>query len=102
MPRSIDKLGHPLNDSTRTLAFHLVGRVGAEDFTAWMRRHSAKLGVEFAIRQNLPHLVAIEATGAAEMVEAFALACSLGPQSVFVEELVVLDATRTEKQSQQT
>ncbi|MGI9357190.1 MAG: hypothetical protein ACR2PF_18790 [Rhizobiaceae bacterium] len=57
-----------------------------------MQRHSAKLGVEFTISQRLPHRVSVEATGAMEMLNAFALACSLGPQSVCIERLVVLEA----------
>ena len=80
-----------MNDGSRTLAFHLFGRVGAADFPAWMQKHSAKLGVAFTIRQRLPHLVSVEATGAVEMLNAFALACSLGPKSVCVERLVVED-----------
>jgi len=79
-----------LNDGSRKLAFHLFGRVGAADFPAWMQKHSAKLGIEFEIRQRRPHLVSVEATGAMEMLNAFALACSLGPQSVCIDKLVVV------------
>ena len=86
-----------MNNSLQTLAFELLGRVGADDFDVWMERHARKLGVDFTIRQKFPHLVSIEATGAKEMVDAFALACSLGPQSVCVENLVILEAGLPEK-----
>lgn len=86
-----------MNNSRQTLVFDLTGRVDADDFAEWIKRHAWKLGVDFRIRQRLPHLVSIEATGAREMVEAFALACSLGPKSVCIERLVVSQATVPEK-----
>jgi hypothetical protein len=56
-----------------------------------MARHARKLGVVFDISGSLPNRVDIIARGAPEMVEAFALACSLGPKSVSVDALHIAD-----------
>ncbi|WP_227269722.1 hypothetical protein [Roseobacter weihaiensis] len=84
-----------------TITFRLLGQVEAADFFTWMERHAGKLGVEFDMIEALPHRVSIRASGAEEMVDAFALACSLGPQSVCVEVLQFIgmsaNAPRDEK-----
>lgn len=77
----------PAQSNRETITFRLLGQVGATDFFTWMERHAGKLGVEFDMIEALPHRVSIRARGAEEMVDAFALACSLGPRSVCVEML---------------
>lgn len=89
--------GTPVDNSSQTLAFRLIGRVGSDDFAGWIERHARKLGVEFKMEQNMPGIVSIEAAGAAEMLDAFALACSLGPRSVCVETLEILEPTRRDQ-----
>ncbi|WP_421725892.1 hypothetical protein [Bauldia sp.] len=70
-----------------TFAFHLTGQVGAPDFPDWMSRYGSKLGVGFEIRSASDRRMSVIAYGPSELVEAFALGCSLGPSSICVETL---------------
>ena len=79
------------NDSLKSLAFSLTGQLGSYDFDQWLERHARKLGVEFEITQRSSRLICIEVAGAGEMIEAFALAASLGPKSVNIDELTLMD-----------
>lgn len=74
------------------VTFCLTGQVGSADFPVWMARHAHKLGVGFTITEQTARVMTVTSTGAADMVEAFALACSLGPRSVYVEALCFPDA----------
>ncbi|WP_342077809.1 hypothetical protein [Yoonia sp. SS1-5] len=76
-----------------TVAFTLAGQVGARDFPDWIARHAAKLGIAYDIAESTQRSLSLRATGAAEMVDAFALACSLGPQSVEIEALTFADTS---------
>lgn len=79
--RSIASDGHD------TLGFCLSGQVGAADFLPWMQKHAHKLGVAFTATKTRPDHMCIRAKGAGVMLDAFALACSLGPKSVNVATL---------------
>ncbi|MEM1129006.1 MAG: acylphosphatase [Pseudomonadota bacterium] len=72
------------------MVFHLFGHVAAKDFPSWIERHARKLGIEYAFAATQPSMITIEAHGADEMLDAFALACSLGPQSVCVDRLQIV------------
>jgi acylphosphatase len=79
------------NDSLKSLTFSLTGQLDSYDFDQWLERHARKLGVEFEITQRSSRLICIEVAGAGEMIEAFALAASLGPKSVNIDELTLMD-----------
>ena len=78
------------NNSPKSLAFRLTGQLNGVDFDQWLKRHARKLGVEFEITQRSSRLICIKAVGLSEMVEAFALAASLGPKSVHIDELTMM------------
>ncbi len=77
----------------KSLEFSLSGHVGAEDFVPWMQKHARKLGVEFTVLEASPRHLSIRTTGVIEMVDAFVLACSLGPQSVCIKDVVRTDTS---------
>ncbi|MEM9787912.1 MAG: hypothetical protein AAF801_15525 [Pseudomonadota bacterium] len=79
-------------DQRSTIDFSLSGQVAAADFLPWMQRHASKLDVRFTILEKSPRFLRLRAVGEQEMVNAFALACSLGPQKVYVEKLSFTDA----------
>ncbi len=56
-----------------------------EDFPAWIKRHSDKLGLEGLTVWRESEFLVIEANGLEPMLQALALGCSLGPGSVLVE-----------------
>lgn len=63
----------------------LTGRVFEEDFPPWIRRHSRKLGLQL-LRVSKDHeALVVEAHGAEPMLQALALGCALGPESVLVD-----------------
>ena len=90
----------PVSDGPFSQVFELTGRLGGEEFPAWMDRHARKLGVAFRAERRRADLLRVEATGAAEMVEAFALACSLGPKSVCIDGLAFPDPGHDQPPSQ--
>jgi len=79
------------NQAQPALTFSLVGNVDQSDFMAWMERQASKLGVVFSVVQHSESELTLRAVGAPEMTQAFALACSLGPKSVRVDHLRILD-----------
>ena len=84
------------DDNTLTRSVRLVGEVGADDFGPWMARHARKLGVEIEIGLQTPHEIKVLTKGAPEMVDAFALAASLGPKSVIVDTMEILGEDGTD------
>ncbi|MEP1768821.1 MAG: hypothetical protein ABJJ53_19545 [Sulfitobacter sp.] len=70
------------------LDFTLTGTLSSPDFIPWMNRQAGKLGVTYDARLVSAARMQITAEGAPEMLEAFALACSLGPSSVMIDELL--------------
>ena len=67
----------------------LYGRINMEDFLPWMIGHARKLDVSFEVKDTALQSVFLRVLGPTEMVEAFALACSLGPESVYIEKMVL-------------
>lgn len=72
------------------LVFSLVGDVDQGDFVPWMERQASKLGVGFTVSVQTENNLTLRAVGEPEMTQAFALACSLGPQSVRIDHLWIL------------
>lgn len=64
----------------------LSGRVFEDDFRPWIRRHSRKLGLELLGVSEERGTLVVEARGAEPMLQALALGCALGPESVLVEK----------------
>lgn len=74
------------------LTFSLVGDVDQSDFVPWIERQACKLGVRFTVVQQSGNELMLRAVGASEMTQAFALSCSLGPKSVLVDQLRIIEA----------
>lgn len=67
----------------------LSGQVGHPDFLPWMGAHARKLGLKMEPVEIGPHRVELTVAGAPEMIDAFALASSLGPRGVWVDTVSV-------------
>jgi acylphosphatase len=78
---------HKQQDTSSTLTFHLTGQLHSKDFHAWMTRQAQKLEIDFNVINRTPHQMDVSAFGTPVMLEAFALACSLGPKSVCIDTL---------------
>lgn len=71
-----------------TMNYLITGDVGAAHFPGWIRAHAAKLGLS-VVRLDLSNRgLEIEGRGAPEMLEALAIACSLGPAGVLVDRVI--------------
>lgn len=70
-----------------TQQFLLRGQVGAASFAPWITRHAARLGLDLHRLHQDPDCVTLILSGPAELLDAMALGCSLGPQEVWVDEI---------------
>lgn len=77
--------------SSTTERIALLGRVNDPAFPPWIERHRARLGLEGGIAEQAAGRIDLVVTGAPDLIDAFELACSLGPAEVLVE--------RTERES---
>lgn len=68
----------------------IFGRVDAPDFPDWILRHASKLGLSKVSTVLTESRLEVNAAGDSEMLNALALACTLGPQSVLVERVDVI------------
>jgi acylphosphatase len=67
--------------------FALCGQVGSGVFPVWIRRHARRLGLGLRLLgQNAARLEMI-VSGPPDLLDAMALACSLGPQEVWVDQV---------------
>ena len=67
--------------------FALCGQVGDQGFAVWIGRHAGKLGLEVRILGQSAARVDLIVCGPPDLLDALALACSLGPQEVWVDEV---------------
>lgn len=65
----------------------LTGSVGAASFAPWIHAHGRKLGLGVQILSQTDARVEVAVSGQPALIEAMALACSLGPKEVWVEEV---------------
>lgn len=71
-----------------TNRFLITGDVAARHFPGWIRAHAAKLGLRLHRLDLSERGIEVEGSGPPEMLEALALACSLGPSGVLVERVI--------------
>ena len=67
--------------------FEIIGDVGAPVFATWIVRHARRLGLRGAVLAQRPGQIDLVATGQADLLDALALGCSLGPQEVWVDRI---------------
>ena len=71
-----------------SVSYLITGDVGAPHFPGWIRHHAAKLGVTLG-KLELSNLgLEIQGSGPPEMLDALAIACSLGPAGVLVDRII--------------
>lgn len=63
----------------------LLGQVDDPAFPPWIERHRARLGLDGGIAARAVGRIDLVVTGAPDLIDAFELACSLGPAQVLVE-----------------
>jgi len=71
-----------------TRSFVVTGDVAAPHFPGWVRTYAAKLGLSVERLDLSNRGLEIESRGAPEMIESLAIACSLGPAGVMVDEVI--------------
>ena len=69
--------------------FVFRGQLRTESFVEFARHRAARLGLCFEIGPVSADVVALSVSGATELVDAFEMACSLGPY-----DCLVLDVAR--------
>lgn len=65
------------------------GRLRTDSFIEFARHRAARLGLEIDVAQMSNEAITLNVSGAAELVDAFEMACSLGPY-----DCLVLDVAR--------
>lgn len=79
---------YPLNTPQNlSQHFRILGDVGAPVFAAWITRHAKRLGLTGAILRHQANQLDLVVTGQADLLDAMALGCSLGPQEVWVDQV---------------
>jgi hypothetical protein len=73
--------------------FDFKGRLKADSFVEFARHRAARLGLAIKVGQANDDAITLQVWGAAELVDAFEMACSLGPY-----DCVVLDVARHDRE----
>ena len=88
-----DGPNRPMQNTTTTVRFTIIGDVKARAFPPWIERHARKLGVRDLTINCNDRGLDVTGTGAPEMLESLAIACSLGPADVLVDAIDGLPTT---------
>ena len=67
--------------------FAICGQVGAAVFPWWITRHAARLGLGLRFVAHSGTRLDMIVSGPPDLLDAMALACSLGPQEVWVDQV---------------
>lgn len=70
-----------------TQLFAIRGQVGAASFAPWITCHAARLGLGGRILSQTASCIEAILTGPPDLLDAMAVACSLGPQEVWVDQI---------------
>jgi hypothetical protein len=68
--------------------FVFKGTFRTQSFVEFARHRAARLGLDVQFGQASAEAVALTVSGAVELVDAFEMACSLGPFDCFVRDVV--------------
>jgi hypothetical protein len=72
--------------------FVFTGRLRSDSFIEFARHRAARLGLSIDVTQMSEVAITVNVSGAAELVDAFEVACSLGPY-----DCLVLDVARHDR-----
>jgi acylphosphatase len=64
-----------------------TGQFEPDAFAAFVRHRAARLDLTASILDSAPHRIRVAVSGGPEMIEAFEIACSLGPLSCQVRDV---------------
>ena len=67
--------------------FVFTGRLRTDSFVEFARHRAARLGLWIDVTQMSEEAITVNVAGAAELVDAFEMACSLGPYDCLVPEI---------------
>jgi acylphosphatase len=67
--------------------FVFTGQLRTDSFIEFARHRAARLGLRIDVGQVSDQSVIVNVSGAAELVDAFEMACSLGPYDCLVLEV---------------
>jgi hypothetical protein len=74
--------------------FVFSGRLRTDSFIEFARHRAARLGLGIDVAQTSDEAITLSVSGAAELVDAFEMACSLGPYDCLVLEVARHDRER--------
>jgi hypothetical protein len=74
--------------------FVFSGRLRTDSFIEFARHRAARLGLGIDVAQTSDEAIILNVSGAAELVDAFEMACSLGPYDCLVLEVARHDRER--------
>lgn len=77
----------PDRKAVSTERFRILGNVGMPHFSTWIEGHALRLGLCGKIVSHDEYCVEVIVAGPPELIDAMALACSLGPIEVWVEAI---------------
>jgi acylphosphatase len=83
----IRKKHQPEHNSLVTERFRIMGNVGLPHFLPWIEGHARRLGLSMNASSQDGHRIDLVVSGPAELVDAMALGCSLGPIDVWVDAI---------------
>lgn len=69
--------------------FEFTGAIVPDSFEEFARHRAKRLDIWLKICSNMPEAVTLDVQGDADLVDAFEMACSLGPQ-----DCIILDVSR--------
>lgn len=71
---------------TRTARLRFEGRFVVSSFADFIARRACRLDIVVVVRQAGDRLFSVDATGQPDLIDAFEMACSLGPLDCMVLE----------------
>lgn len=76
-----------MSNAEATERFWIRGNVGSAVFPGWIARHAARLGLQGQVISQEDCCVTVVLSGPADLLDAMALGCSLGPQEIWVDDI---------------
>jgi len=70
------------------VCFVFTGRLRTDSFIEFARHRAARLGLSVDVAQMNEMAITVNVSGPAELVDAFEMACSLGPYDCLVLDVV--------------